>query len=163
MAQIVHTTPVENLKNYENYPFPERPSPGKTVQFNPLGEESEKENLTKITSDYHHLPFAPTRTLIFFLFSLIWRDCHKMLPTPLPRTLHKFPLTDVSALPVPLFLLLQTTASTNQNASLIPWSWLTSRLCGKPKICFPQAIWLCMPELDLLFHTVTSIGLDRRI
>lgn len=97
------------------------------------------------------------------LFSFFPPNCYKMLPIPVPTTLHKFPLIDVPALSVPLFLLLQTTASTNQDVSLIPWaSQLASRLRGKPKVCFPQAKWLRMPELDLLFHIVTSISLDRR-
>ena len=106
--------------------------------------------------------FCSNQNIHFLPFSLISPDSYKTLPTPVPTTLHKFPLIDVSALPIPLFLLLQTTASTNQDVSLIPWaSQLTSRLCGKSKVCFPQAIWLCMPELYLLFHVVTSISLDR--
>lgn len=133
------------------------------MQFNPLQKESEKEKLTKSTSDYQVL-FAPTKTFTFFPFLFFPPNCYKMLPIPVPTTLHKFPLIDVPALSVPLFLLLQTTASTNQDVSLIPWaSQLASRLRGKPKVCFPQAKWLRMPELDLLFHIVTSISLDRRI
>lgn len=90
------------------------------MQFNTLGEESEKEKPTKTTPGYQHLPFFPTRTVTLFPFPLISPDCYKTLPTPVPTTLHRFPLIDVSALPVPLFLLPQTTASTNQDVSLTP-------------------------------------------
>lgn len=60
---------LETLRNYWSYPFPELH--GSTMQFNPLGEESEKEKLIKTTPDYQHMPFAPRTAFTFFPFLLL--------------------------------------------------------------------------------------------